>query len=125
MDGIRRLVLTAEFGSLAGYRAHVVAERDACAAWIRATVDDSQLETSLSGGLAEWDADLAWVDAELAKQPAPEPVVEDDGCPACAEPGIWRLLRDVIVPPSPLALKRQRLKVERAAASQAASASAA
>lgn len=53
------------------------------------------------------------------------PALEDDGCPACAEPGIWRLLRDVVAPPSALALKRQRLKVERAAASQAASASAA
>lgn len=56
-----------------------------------------------------------------AMEPRPieaAPAVEDE-CPACAEPGIWRLLRGVIAPPSPLALKRQRLKVERAEASAA------
>lgn len=54
------------------------------------------------------------------REPEAVPVAEDGECPACAEPGIWRLLKGVVAPPSPLALKRQRLKVEREEARAAA-----
>lgn len=48
------------------------------------------------------------------------PTVPEAECPAGAEPGIWRLCKDVIDPPSPLALKRKRLRIEREEADRAA-----
>ncbi|MFY9292183.1 MAG: hypothetical protein WAP03_16050 [Methylorubrum rhodinum] len=64
---------------------------------------------------------LDLLDAMDPRQPEAAPAVEE-GCPAGAEPGIWALLKDVVVPPSPLALKRKRLRIEREEARAASAA---
>lgn len=61
---------------------------------------------------------------KLAEAKKAAPAVPEAECPAGAEPGIWRLCKDVIDPPSSLALKRKRLRIEREEAARAAAAEA-
>ncbi|MBK3397761.1 hypothetical protein [Methylobacterium ajmalii] len=70
MRSIRRQGVEADFGSLEGYRAHVLQQHADCAARLRAAVNDTEQASSLVWQLADIGLDLAWVDAELARDAA-------------------------------------------------------
>lgn len=74
MSSIRRAGVIADYGSLEAYRTHVIAERDECARGITHHLDiwpgyvrDGRVLAMARLELADWKADLAWVDSELVK----------------------------------------------------------
>lgn len=70
MSAVRRRGVISDYGSLDAYRAHVVQGRDECAARLRAAVNAPEQAGPLVWQLADWECDLAWVDAELARDAA-------------------------------------------------------
>jgi hypothetical protein len=68
MSSVRRQGVIDEFGSLSAYRAHVLAGREECAARLRAAVNCPDEAPSLVWQLADWDLDLEWINAELARE---------------------------------------------------------
>lgn len=67
---VRRQGVISDYGSLEAYRTHVVAGRDACAARLRAAVNAPDQAGPLLWEMADWEVDLEWVDAELARDAA-------------------------------------------------------
>lgn len=70
MSAVRRSGVIADYGSLEAYRAHVLQGRDECAARLRAAVNSPDEAGPLVWQLADWEVDLAWVDAELSRDAA-------------------------------------------------------
>lgn len=73
MNSIRRAGVIADYGSLTAYREHVVQSRSDC---LRCLARAEPWDVVGPGGptiaelrrdFADWEADLAWVNAEIAK----------------------------------------------------------
>ncbi|KQT93380.1 hypothetical protein ASG60_08420 [Methylobacterium sp. Leaf469] len=73
LESIRRRGVIAEYGSLANYRTYVVEGRYQTSRSLHLFTPMSEEETrahhaDLRLQIMDWDADLAWVDAALAKE---------------------------------------------------------
>lgn len=71
MSAIRRMGVIAEYGSLAAYRAYVIEGRHRTGRqllpWEEMSDDElAAHRADIRAQIADWDADLAWVDAEIA-----------------------------------------------------------